>query len=502
MTALPGIDIEFHPRNPDIGARRALKVLGADPQNWVLPAAGLDHDVLIIGGGQVGIATAFALRRSGVPNVSVIDEAEEGGAGVWLTRARMVTLRTPKTAPGPELGIPELSFQYWYEALHGEAAFAAIGRIARTDWAEYLKWYQKIVAVPVRHRVRLLKIESGEPFLRVRLLDNGVEKVETARKIVFATGMSGTGGPYVPPIISRNLPRSLYAHTADEIDFEALRGKYVAVLGAATSALDVAATALEAGAAEVHLFYRRADLAGTLKGGAARGLRTAPGVVDNYQYLPDRDRWHLHFEQTSGGAVTPFDSVLRAAKFPNFRLHFNAPWNSVREEGGKVAIEAGDGSFLFDFAIAGTGYQYDPATRPEFEPIAKDIALWRDVYRPPVHEASENMGSFPYLGPAYELTEKEPGKAPYLRNIHTPSGAARLSFGRPVGDVPGLRHEIPRLVSALVRDLFFSDYRNQFQVLDAKPSSKGPTEFDRSKYEHAIWRHPAVEAEAAAPLPV
>jgi hypothetical protein len=44
----------------------------------------------------------------------------------WLTAARMNLLRTPKNLPGPEPGIPALSFQSWYEARYGEAAYAAI----------------------------------------------------------------------------------------------------------------------------------------------------------------------------------------------------------------------------------------------------------------------------------------------------------------------------------------------------------------------------------------
>ena len=43
----------------------------------------------------------------------------------------------------------------------------------------------------------------------------------------------------------------------DDIDFAALRGKVVGVLGAGASALDNAAVALEHGASRVHLFCRR-----------------------------------------------------------------------------------------------------------------------------------------------------------------------------------------------------------------------------------------------------
>ena len=63
---------------------------------------------------------------------------DENRAGVWRNAARMTVLRTPKTLPGPELGIPALGFQAWYEARNGGAAYDASQRIPREAWAEYL----------------------------------------------------------------------------------------------------------------------------------------------------------------------------------------------------------------------------------------------------------------------------------------------------------------------------------------------------------------------------
>ena len=100
------------PTDPDADARNALRLIGPDPQNWVPDRPGIDHNVMIVGGGQSGCAFAFALRRAGIGKVAVIDmAADEARAGVWLNAARMNVLRTPKTLPGPEYGIAALSFQ-------------------------------------------------------------------------------------------------------------------------------------------------------------------------------------------------------------------------------------------------------------------------------------------------------------------------------------------------------------------------------------------------------
>ena len=59
--------------DPDQEARNALRLIGPDPQDWVPQRAGVDHNVMIVGGGQSGSAFAFALRRAGIGKVSVID---------------------------------------------------------------------------------------------------------------------------------------------------------------------------------------------------------------------------------------------------------------------------------------------------------------------------------------------------------------------------------------------------------------------------------------------
>src|SRR6266567_971781 len=183
--------------DPDDDARNALRLIGPDPQNWVpdRPAPDgrpIDHNVLVVGGGQSGCAFAFALRRAGIGRVAVIDRAgSEAEAGVWLNAARMNVLRTPKSLPGPELGIPAFGFQSWYESRHGHTAYAAFERIPRAAWAEYLCWYRHFLGIPVRYRTRLVRIEPAAGYFRLHL--DGAA-VETARKIILANGVAGNGG--------------------------------------------------------------------------------------------------------------------------------------------------------------------------------------------------------------------------------------------------------------------------------------------------------------------
>ncbi|MFF0816042.1 NAD(P)-binding domain-containing protein [Rhodococcus sp. NPDC003318] len=437
----------------DVAAQESLRLLGYGGANLIAPLDDAVHDVAIVGGGQSGVTTAYALRRAGVSNVTVLDAGDGEPDLAWRARARMRTLRTPKTISGPELGNPALTFQAWYESIHGAGAFDAIDRIATADWADYLTWFRRQVGVEVRRGVRVTGVEPVEPGrIRLHLADAHRTWTEDARKVVLATGVSGTGTPNVPRVV-RALPRNLYAHTADAIDFAALRGKSVGVLGAASSAFDAAATALEAGAAEVHVYTRRPELVVA----PIAGARPNSLVQDVFHLVDDGERWRQRWEWAARGANVPPESVERAAAFPNYHLHVAAEWTSASQRRGRVIVDAADGARTFDFVIAGTGYQQDPATRPELAAIAPHIARWSDAYTPPEGLESDLLGSAPYLGAGYEFTEKVPGSAPWLADIHVFSIGASTSFGLPVGDIPSLRVGIPRLVDAITRDLVLAD---------------------------------------------
>jgi FAD-dependent urate hydroxylase len=475
--------------DPDAGAREALRLIGPDPANWVPDRDGrdgrtIDHNVVIVGGGQTGCAFAFALRRAGIGKVSVIDAAPDAEhAGIWANGARMHVLRTPKTLPGPELGIAALSFQAWYEARHGAEAYQAFERIPRQAWIDYLAWYRDFLHIPVRYSTRLLRIEPADGCFRLHLNIG----TETTRKLIIATGFEGSGGIAVPDFLA-GLPRALYAHTGEDIDFGALKGKDVAVIGGAASAFDAAAVALENGARSVHLFARRPTLAAT----PINRSRGYPGAYDNYYALPDAVRWHQAIRYRRAGSTAPQDAIDRVLKHDNFHLHLAAPWMSTRAEAGAIIAEAADAAgclteggltYRFDFAIAGTGYAADPNLRPEFADFATHILLWRDRYQPPADEVDPFLGTHPYLGPGNEFIEKVPGIAPYLKDIHCFNPAGFVSFGVPIGDVPSMKRGHPTVTAQISRDLFLADFAHH----ERRMTGDVPADFGPELYERSVW---------------
>jgi cation diffusion facilitator CzcD-associated flavoprotein CzcO len=468
-----------HLFNPDLIAATAMRLLGPEPANWVPDRPGVEHNVVLVGGGQTGLALSFALRRAGIGRVSVIDAAPEAAsAGAWPAVAGTDRLRTPKDLTGPDLGIPGIGFQAWYESRRGKSAFESLDRIPRLAWADYLNWYRRFLKIPVRYGTRLLRIEPADGCLRLHLDVGGRQVTETARKVALGTGFAGGGAPHVPPALS-GLPRAFLSHTHDGIDFDALRGKAVAIVGAAAAAFDAACAALESGAAAVHMFARRAAIA-SVPVAQARGY---PGAYDNYRQLPDAVRWRQAVRSREAGSGPAVDAIRRAAAASRFRLHLAAPWQRACVDNGLVVADAADGTFRFDHVIAATGYSADPAHRPELAGFADRILLWRDQYAAPADEEDAFLGSHPYLGEGYEYMEKTLGEAPFLRNIHVHNPAGLVSFGLPTGGIAGLRRDVPAVTARISRDLFLDDLPVHQQLMSGAVAPA----FSEAVYASAVW---------------
>lgn len=470
----------------DACVRTSLSLLGGLPEDWIPPHEGVDHDVLIVGAGQNGITAAFALLRQGI-RACVIEAEVQGREGVWLTRARMPTLRTPKDKPGPELGIPALTFQTWCTETYGAEAYARIDRIPREIWAEYLAWYRQVLGIDVQYETKFVSIEPAGENLRVTLECAGKPKVEIVRKLVLANGFGGIGAPNVPDVISNSVPRHMYFHTDEMIDFSKFKEKTLGIIGGSASGFDAAAVALEGGAASVCLFCRAPDL--------ARGTRVRhadfPGV-DYFHLLPDLDRWRIARLFLERGNHPPSSSIGRAAKYPNFKLHLGSPLTSAKVTGDRSVIGTPKGEFAFDYLIAATGFKHDPTLRPELAPISDQIALWSDRFTPPAGEEDEVLARYPYLGYGFEFLEKVDGKAPFLKNIHVVNVAALPCFLRVVGDIKCLGFTSQRLASSIVRDLFFADKTTHLARLRAPIL----VELTGEEYRGCLYEEPACAVTA------
>ena len=434
---------------------------------WLVPKLGPDEkpalDVLVVGAGQSGLAIAFGLMRSQVNNILVLDKSAEGQEGPWLTYARMHTLRSPKHFTGPDLDMPSLTYQSWHEACFGEEGWRKLDLIPRELWAEYLLWLRRVVDLPVRNGcevVDIAPVAGGLLSAKVRT-SAGIDTL-FARKIVLATGQEGMGDWIVPEPL-RHLPSSLCVHTAEPVDFAQLRGKQVAVVGAGASAFDNAAAALEAGASEVHLFCRRAEIQ------VIQPYRwlTFRGFLRHFRDLDDAWRWRFMraiLEMREGFPQATYD---RCARHANFHLHEDAPIEAAKESDRGIALQTPKGVFPADFVICATGIDMNFAGRPELQNCAGNIAVWADRYQPPSDERSPRLGRFPYLADDYALMERVAGETPWIADIHVFAIASTMSFGPSGSSINAMTTAVPKLVYGLTRGLFRADIEHHWASFTA-----------------------------------
>lgn len=441
-----------------------LACLNYPPAAWSPERPGPDGepmlDALVAGGGMCGQTAAFALRREGLHRVRTIDARAEGLEGPWATFARMEMLRSPKHLTGPDLGIPSLTFRAWYEARFGAEGWQALYKVWRLDWRDYLLWVRRQAGVAVDNGTRLLGVSPAAGGLALRIASAGGERTVYARRLVLAFGREGSGQPRRPAFPSlRGASAEALArvrHSIDEVDFAALSGARVGVLGNAASAFDNAAVALEHGAAAVTMFARRAALPQVNK----FKWTSFPGFFCGYPALPDAERVRFLAHVLEEQVPPPFESVLRCDRHPGFALRLGEPWRDVAVDAHGVDVVTAEGAYRFDLVILGTGFEVHLADRPELGPLADSVLTWGDRVPADGTASGAEIARFPYLGDGFELQARagaDAATAQALSRIHLFSAGSTLSHGAVAGDIPGLAVGATRLSAAIVRDLFVED---------------------------------------------
>lgn len=444
-----------------------LERIEATPRAWMPCQSGPDGapllDVVIVGAGLSGLSIGFGLKRQSVGKVAILDRSAEGREGPWLTCARMDTLRSPKHLSGPDLGIPSLTYRSWFEAIHGETAWDAVGKIDRADWMDYLRWYRHVTAQDVRNSTNLTRIAPFDGGLALDVeTPRGPERLY-ARKLVLATGIEGAGGLAVPDFVANGLPRDRWTHSGEAVDTAHLAGRDIGIVGAASSAFDWAVSALRGGANSATLFARASEFPKT----EVLAWTNFPGFLGHFADLDALRRWRF-MRRVFDLKVPPTNEMYQAAHaFPNFRTELGCPPQRASIEDGRIRLDTPRGPFFFDHLLLGTGYAIDLSLRPELAPFADQIALWSDRFTPPEGEEDASLARYPYLGSSFEFTEKHPGMAPWLADIHVFNNGAVPSLGPICNGITGLKYGVPRMVAALTRGLFIADADRHYADLMA-----------------------------------
>jgi cation diffusion facilitator CzcD-associated flavoprotein CzcO len=432
------------------------------PANWPYEQREGDAamlDVAVIGAGMAGLTTGFALLRNGLRNIRLFDRAREGEEGPWVTYARMETLRSPKHLAGPALGLASLTFRAWYEAQFGTEAWEALGKIPRPQWMDYLNWYRRVTALPVEDEAELHDLDGDENGVTAHIRSATGKRTVRARYLVLANGRDGLGGPDIPEPF-HSFASSKVAHSADAIDFAALRGKRVAVIGAGASAIDNAAEALEAGAAAVTLLVRRRDIPRINKSLAAN----SPGFAKGFRALTPGARIAINGYFTAVNAPPPKGSMLRASRHAAFAVWTDCRIEAVREQAGEIVLSTSRGAVACDQVILGTGFSLDWSQRPELAHLAAAIRLWRDTE---TGDMPAGFGEQPFLGQGMQFLPRAGSGADWVTRVYCMNNSATMSHGRIAGDIPGISIGAARVAEHITETLFASEWHRHLEAVEA-----------------------------------
>ena len=194
--------------------------------------------VVVVGGGQGGIALGARLRQLGVPHV-VLDRHERPG-DQWRKRYKSLCLHDPVWYDHlPYLDFPDT----W-------PVFSPKDKIA--DW---LEMYVRVMEVDYwgSTTCRSARYDEAAGKWEVVVERDGEELVLRPEQLVLATGMSGK--PNVPQLPGMDRFRGDQHHSSQHPGPDAYREKRAVVIGSNNSAHDICAALWESGA-EVTMVQR------------------------------------------------------------------------------------------------------------------------------------------------------------------------------------------------------------------------------------------------------
>lgn len=176
------------------------------------------YDVVIIGGGQAGLAVAYFLRRT--PLSFVILDAQEEPGGAWRHGWNSLRLFSPAT---------------WSSIPGWMMPPAQEGYPSRDHVVDYLKRYEQRYQFPVVRPVQVTRVERTETGLRVHAPD----RQWNARVVVSATGT--WSNPYIPDYPGAAMFTGQQVHSADYVEATPFAGKKVLVVGGGNSGAQILA---------------------------------------------------------------------------------------------------------------------------------------------------------------------------------------------------------------------------------------------------------------------
>ncbi len=277
--------------------------------------------VLIVGGGQGGLALGARLRRLEVPALIVDAHARSGDQ--WRSRYNSLCLHDPVWYDHlPYLPFPD----HW-------PVFAPKDKIA--DWLEA---YEKTMELAVWHSTPCTAARydeaAGEWVVTVER--DGKPVTLRPKQLVLATGMSGI--PNIPAIKGADTFKGVQHHSSKHPGGEAWRGKTAVVIGSNNSAHDICADLWENGA-DVTMIQRSST------------------HIARSDSLMELSLGGLYSEQAVANGITTDKADMIFASIPYRIMHeFQIPvYKQMRERDADLYRRLEAAGFMLDFGDDDSG---------------------------------------------------------------------------------------------------------------------------------------------------
>jgi cation diffusion facilitator CzcD-associated flavoprotein CzcO len=328
----------------------------------VTATTGNDCEVAVIGAGPYGLAAAAHLKSAKIAT-------RVFGEPMSFWRRHMpegMRLRSPWIAS--HIAHPEQACSL--DAYAATRGFAPLEQMPIDEFIRYGCWFQEQAAPDLDTR-KVESVERTQHGFRLRLDDGELVR---ANRVVVAMGLAHQD---FRPAPFAGLPREAVSHSCDHVNFEAFRGKRVAVVGRGQSACESAALLSEAGA-EVELICRgpvlwlgseqgdgsqRRDLAwrvrklmmtrGAVGPFPLNWLAEAPGIV---HLLPDDLR-----AEFSARCLRAKASGWLRPRFGAVQINDGQTIFCARAHGNRVTLDLVGGSSTVEHVVLATGYKIDIA---------------------------------------------------------------------------------------------------------------------------------------------
>ncbi|MGV2909156.1 NAD(P)-binding domain-containing protein [Achromobacter sp. AGC25] len=277
--------------------------------------------VLIIGGGQGGIALGARLRQLDVPTI-IIEKNERAGDS-WRKRYKSLCLHDP----------------VWYDHLpyipfpENWPVFAPKDKVG--DW---LEMYTKVMELNywTSSVCQSARYDAQKQEWEVTVLREGKPVVLRPKQLVLATGMSGK--PNIPRFPGQDVFQGEQQHSSQHPGPDAYRGKNVVVIGANNSAHDICAALWEGGA------------------NVTMVQRSSTHIVRS-DTLMDIGLGGLYSEQALANGMTTRKADLTFASLPyKIMAQFQIPlYDQMRERDAEFYAKLEKAGFMLDWGDDGSG---------------------------------------------------------------------------------------------------------------------------------------------------